>query len=203
MPQGLSWQTAVTELTDPADARLIGFVFLATFAVVSIGLSRVVPLDVYIPMTLVLFVLCSKVVIEQYLTWPLAWLALALWLRPRRTAAAGALVLLVFTVVGTLANETFHPWGRAPSVFVWAVTGAGLLYLAAGLHDAARAAARPARSALEPDRLPLELRPVQLGVEAARREQVGMRAGFHDVAVLEHHDQVGVEDGREPVRDHQ
>src|SRR5262245_16547844 len=47
-----------------------------------------------------------------------------------------------------------------------------------------------------------ELRSVQVGVNAAERQQVGMRSGLDDAALLDDHDAVGVDDRRETVRDH-
>ena len=43
----------------------------------------------------------------------------------------------------------------------------------------------------------------QRRVAAAAVEQLRVRAAFHDAAVLEHQDQVGVADGRQPVGDHE
>ena len=42
---------------------------------------------------------------------------------------------------------------------------------------------------------------VQVGVEAAAREQLGVPARLDDAAVVEHDDEVGLTDGREAVGD--
>src|SRR3990167_4488463 len=41
-----------------------------------------------------------------------------------------------------------------------------------------------------------------VGIEAAQRQQVAMAATFDDPAAVEDHDLVGIDDGRQPMRDH-
>ena len=48
---------------------------------------------------------------------------------------------------------------------------------------------------------PSELGAVEVGVEAAGGEQLGVRAALDDPAVVDDEDLVGVADGRQPVRD--
>jgi hypothetical protein len=111
-PQALSWQRLLLDVTDKDEARLISYLFLAVFALGAVGLSRRVSLDRSVALTLVLFLLCSKVVLDQYLTWPLPWLILASLAPPRRVARASAGLAGVLTLVGMFANATIHPWGR-------------------------------------------------------------------------------------------
>ena len=59
-----------------------------------------------------LFLVCSKVVVEQYLLWPLALLAVRMIAR-RSPASAALLVLLSAT--GMLVNPYIHPFGREPA----------------------------------------------------------------------------------------
>jgi hypothetical protein len=129
-PQGLSWQTLLVPVWDAEDVRLLGTVLLAGFVVGSVWLTRIRRLDSYVPATLLLFLLLSKVVLEQYLVWPLPWLAAAAagGLLVRRLAS-GAL-LAVLTVVGCLDNESFHPLGRSSAWLVAVLVGAVIGYLA-------------------------------------------------------------------------
>ena len=49
----------------------------------------------------------------------------------------------------------------------------------------------------------LELRIIELSVEAVLGKELVVRAGFHDVAVAQHQDHVGIADGAQAVRDHE
>ena len=64
-------------------------------------------------------------------------------------------------------------------------------------HGDARAGQRP----LTRGGRRVELDPVQPRIDAAAREQLGVRALLDDAAVVEHDDAVGVLDRRQPVRD--
>ena len=64
----------------------------------------------------------------------------------------------------------------------------------AGLHRADRTTAPPLLGDLGPV-------PVQRRVEAAPRQQLLVRALLDDAPMLEHHDQIGIADGRQPVGD--
>lgn len=136
-PQALSWQRLLLDVTDKDEARLISYLMLGVVAAGAVGLSRRVSLDRSVALTLVLFLLCSKVVLDQYLTWPLPWLILASLTPPRPVARASAGLAIVLTLVGFFANATIHPWGRT----AWwleiglAASCAGYLLLALGTSE--------------------------------------------------------------------
>ncbi len=114
-PGALSWQTLLIATTSIETLRLVSYVLLAVYLVGAVLLARVLELDLYILATLVLFLVCSKVVLEQYLLWPMPWLVLVLWTAPRIRAATIAFFVAV-TVVGMVANPHIQPWGRSPAL---------------------------------------------------------------------------------------
>jgi hypothetical protein len=135
---GLSWQTLLQHTLATQDARRLGYVLLAMFVALTIWFTRILDLDRYVLLTLVLFLCLSKVVIEQYLIWPMPWLAIATVTvagAARRRAAAALLVIL--TVIGALANESYHPLGRSSSLLVLLLLCACLVFLAVDLNDRA------------------------------------------------------------------
>lgn len=131
VPRAMSWQTLVTSVVGAHTASEISIALLVIFAVVTVGLSRIADLDRYVLVTLVLFLCLSKVVVEQYLTWPLPWLAVAAAAPAtallRRSSAA---MLGLLTIFGCLDNETFHPFGRKSIPIALALLAACLAYLA-------------------------------------------------------------------------
>lgn len=138
-PQGLSWQTLLQPTLDTQDARRLGYIMFAIFVALVLLRSRMADLDRYVVLTLVLFLCVSKVVLEQYLVWPIPWLAILAATRgglPRRYAASTLLVIL--TVIGTIANETYHPFGRAPTALLVLLLWACLSYLSVDLIDRPR-----------------------------------------------------------------
>jgi hypothetical protein len=118
--QGLSWQTIITPVVSSPVAKAIDVGCLVLFAAGLIALLAIPDLTTYVLATLTLFVLCSKVVLEQYLVWiiPLA-IVVALSQPPLRSATAALAILS--TLVGMLANADFHPWGPAPTALVAAL----------------------------------------------------------------------------------
>lgn len=117
-PQGLSW----LQLT--AHPRWVTDGLLLAFVAATLALAAVRDLYRYCAAVLLLFLVCSKVVIEQYLTWPLAFLALVAVLAERRTKGAALALVALLTAVGMLANPYVHPWGTTPTAL--------LIILAAG-----------------------------------------------------------------------
>jgi len=71
---------------------------------------------VYAAVVFTLFLLLSKVVYEQYLLWPLPFLAV-LAARDRARDALGLLVTL--SIIGLLANKWIHPFGYNPYPAPW------------------------------------------------------------------------------------
>jgi hypothetical protein len=136
-PGALSWQTLLIGTTSIEMLRLVGYVLLALYLVGAMLLARVVDLDLYLLATLVLFLVCSKVVLEQYLLWPMPWLVLALWTAPRIRAATIAFFVAV-TVVGMVANPHIQPWGRSPALIVAGFAIMCVIYLVTVVVDGRR-----------------------------------------------------------------
>ena len=86
----------------------------------------------YGAVALTLFLLLSKVVYEQYLLWPLPFLAV-LAVRDRARDALGLLVVL--SVCGLLSNGWIHPFGYDPYPPLWLN---GLIAIAAALFALGR-----------------------------------------------------------------
>ncbi len=127
-PGALSWQTLFIGTTSIEKLRLVSYVLLALYLIGAVLLARVLDLDVYILATLVLFLLCSKVLLEQYLVWPMPWLVLVLWTAPRIRAATIAFFVAV-TVVGMVANPHIQPWGRSPALIAAGFAVLCVIYL--------------------------------------------------------------------------
>jgi len=136
-PGALSWQTLFIGTASIETLRLVSYVLLALYLVGAVLLARVLDLDLYILATLVLFLVCSKVLLEQYLVWPMPWLVLVLWTAPRIRAATIALFVAV-TVVGMVANPHVHPWGRSPAVITAGFAVLCVIYLVAVVVDGRR-----------------------------------------------------------------
>ncbi len=90
---------------------------------------------VYAAVVFTLFLLLSKVVYEQYLLWPLPFLAV-LAVRDRARDAVGLLVTL--SVIGLSANQWIHPFGYNPYPAPWLNVAVAV---AAGLFVVGRVAA--------------------------------------------------------------
>ncbi len=123
--------------------RLVSYVLLALYLMGAVLLARMLDLDMYILATLVLFLVCSKVVLEQYLVWPMPWLVLAVWTAPRIRAATIAFFVAV-TVVGMVANPHVHPWGRSPALITAGFAALCVIYLVALVVDGRRGDSAPA-----------------------------------------------------------
>jgi hypothetical protein len=140
-PQGLSWQRALLDAAGDRTATQLSYALLAVFALATVLLARLADLHKATLLVLVLFLVCSKVVLEQYLLWPLPWLIVFACCGGRAVRLASAALFAVLSLLGTLANESFHPWGRGPWPFVVALTLACLGYLAVALRPAPRVGA--------------------------------------------------------------
>jgi hypothetical protein len=112
LPGGLSWQVVFHGL--PVDVQHdIANVTLLAFLIAIVSLAWVDDLEVYSAVVFLLFIVFSKPVIEQYLTWPIPLLAL---LAVDRGSRSAALVLAVVTTIGMLVNPYIHPLGTQPLV---------------------------------------------------------------------------------------
>jgi hypothetical protein len=155
--QALSWQHLVLRMTDRHVSELVGYVLLAGFVVGAAWLAHVESdLERYVACALVLFILCSRLVLEQYLVWPMPWLALlsVTSVMARRWAAAG--LVTAFSVIGMLDNESLHPLGRSSAALEIALGLCCLGYLVVAVLPYARGASIAQKSAVDrPDRAPL------------------------------------------------
>lgn len=112
-PFGLSWQYLLNAPLGERGAKLLSYVLLLVFAVGAVRLRHVADRWWNATLTLVLFMLCSKLVLEQYLTWAMPWLIL-IGLSARDSAGRSCLaVLAAFTLIGVIDNESWHPLGRS------------------------------------------------------------------------------------------
>ena len=136
-PGALSWQTLFIGTTSIEKLRLVSYVLLALYLIGAVLLARVLDLDLYILATLVLFLVCCKVLLEQYLVWPMPWLVLVLWTAPRIRAATIAFFVAV-TVVGMVANPHVQPWGRSPALIVAGFAVLCVIYLVTVVVDGRR-----------------------------------------------------------------
>jgi uncharacterized membrane protein len=129
----LSWQVVLHTLLSGAAQLVLSQWLLLLFVLVTVALGVV--LDDLVTMAAaatLLFIVLSKVVIEQYLTWPLAFLILLAVNRGSRPAAC---LLGLLTAVGMLVNPYIHPLGTEPGVLdillaLAIVAGVGLIALA-------------------------------------------------------------------------
>ncbi len=131
-PGGLSWQRLLSSPANSAIVHTIGIGLLVLFVLCTIWFSRLDDLRLYFAVTFVVFLLCAKVVLEQYLIWALPWLVLLAGSRTR-IARASLTLLGIFSVVGMLSNESFHPFGRGslPLSLILTAACAGYVVLAA------------------------------------------------------------------------
>jgi Glycosyltransferase family 87 len=115
LPGNLSWQIVLLHYLSPQAVLLLSYVLLALF-VRTLFLFTRLDLYTYCLVAILLFLVLSKVVIEQYLLWPLPFLILGAI--DRRSWAAWVLLLLL-SVTGMLINPYIHPWDqRVPAVNV-------------------------------------------------------------------------------------
>jgi hypothetical protein len=108
LPGNLSWQIILLDrhYLSAHGARLLSYALLALFAAL-LFLFTWLDLYTYSLVAILLFIVLSKVVIEQYFLWPMPFLILAA-LDRRSWASWGLLMLL--SVSGMLINPYIHPW---------------------------------------------------------------------------------------------
>lgn len=141
-PAGLSWQRALLSIMSPADARIFSFLMLAILAAAVIRLARIDDVDRYCLVVMLGFLLCSKVVLEQYLLWPMPWLILRIVTDRSRSAA---LVLGVLITFGMLVNPYIHPFGEQSPVIGILLAAVLLTYAASLISRGDLTLPRPAR----------------------------------------------------------
>ncbi len=143
LPGALSWQVALHGL--PAATQVdVGNVLLGVFVLAAIAVAFCVEdFTLAAAATMVLFLLFSKQVIEQYLIWPMPFLVL---LAAGRGSRAAWWLIAELTVAGMLVNAYFHPFGLQPTminVVFAAAVGATLARMLA--TERANRTGRPAR----------------------------------------------------------
>jgi uncharacterized membrane protein len=109
----LAWQSVFHHVLPASTQIRISEALLAVFVLVMVTLSRVDDLTVCAAVATLLFLVFSKVVIEQYLTWPLPFLIVLAVDRRSRIAAT---LIAALTAVGMLVNPYIHPFGTEPAV---------------------------------------------------------------------------------------
>lgn len=137
LPQGLSWQRELLAHLSHDQAKWLSYLLLICFGVAAVLLARVADVWLSTALTLVAFLLASKVVLEQYLIWPLPFLIVV------ATGAAGGLAATTWclagllTAVGMLDNAVFHPF-EPSAVLAWSLAGICLVGLVTCLASADR-----------------------------------------------------------------
>ncbi|MGD0833697.1 MAG: glycosyltransferase 87 family protein [Candidatus Dormibacteria bacterium] len=109
----LAWQSVFHHVLAASVQIRISEALLAVFVLVMVALSRIDDLTLCAAVATLLFLVFSKVVIEQYLTWPLPFLIV---LAVDRRSRAAATLLAALTAVGMLVNPYIHPFGTEPAV---------------------------------------------------------------------------------------
>ena len=111
LPGGLSWQVIFHGL--PAGVQVsIGNALLGAFVLVAIALALIDDFAVASVAAMLLFLVLSKQVIEQYLIWPLPLLAL---LAVDGGSRAALFLIVLLTAAGMLVNAYYHPFGLQPA----------------------------------------------------------------------------------------
>jgi hypothetical protein len=110
VPQGLSWQRELLGPLGVDQAKQLSYLLLICFAAVAVLLALTTELWLSTALTLVAFLLFSKVVLEQYLIWPLPFL-LVVAAGTGAAALAGTCLVLagLLTTIGMLDNASYHP----------------------------------------------------------------------------------------------
>jgi hypothetical protein len=140
-PQGSTVWVLLNDVTSKVTASVVSELGLIGFAVGAMFIARRTTdrgeelgtpardspagsdLTLGVALTLLAFVACSKVVLEQYLMWPLPWLLALITTAPRQQRRACVAIVALLTLVGLGNCESFHPFGRDVPV-------AGLLLIA-------------------------------------------------------------------------
>jgi glycosyl transferase family 87 len=106
LPGDLSWQRGLLDVASPETVRLLTYALLVAFAVALVALVRLEDVIVYAAVAILLFLVTSKVIIEQYFLWPMPFLIVIAVDRASRQAL---FTLILMTIVGLLTNSYFDP----------------------------------------------------------------------------------------------
>ena len=117
VPQGLSWQRELLGTLGVGQAKLLSYLLLICFVLVALLLAVIVT-DLWLctALTLVAFLLFSKVVLEQYLIWPLPFLLVVAAGASAALAGTCLVLVAVLTTIGMLDNASYHPLEPSPVV---------------------------------------------------------------------------------------
>ena len=142
----LSWQVVFRHVLPLGTQVELSEWLLLVFVVIAVALSRVDDLAICAAAATLLFIVFSKVVVEQYLIWPLPFLII---LAVNRRSRVAAVLIAALTAVGMLVNPYIHPFGRQPAAInvllaVLIVAGVVRLILQQGAHRAVGDATSPA-----------------------------------------------------------
>jgi hypothetical protein len=119
-PQGSSVWVFLDGAVSPDAAEIVGSLGLVVFVVGTLWIARSVTvrsLDIAVAAVLLLFIACSKVVLEQYLLWPIPALLVLVHDSPRTLRRSSVAMITLLTVLGLLNCESFHPFGRNVPIF--------------------------------------------------------------------------------------
>jgi hypothetical protein len=124
-PTNLSWQIALADRLSPDSTWVVGAALLALFVFALVCLAE---LDAYSAalIGILLFFLCSKVVIEQYFLWTFPFL-IQNAVSGRSRADLGLFLLL--SAAGMLSNHYLHPFGERVVPLNVAVAAGVLAYV--------------------------------------------------------------------------
>jgi hypothetical protein len=111
LPGGLSW-LVIFHGHATGEQLAIGDAFLGVFLVAVTALALIDDFAICSVAAMLLFMVFSKQVIEQYLTWPLPLLAL---LAIDERSRIALFLLAILTTAGMLVNAYFHPFGLQPA----------------------------------------------------------------------------------------
>jgi uncharacterized membrane protein len=142
----LSWQVVFHHLLPVATQVELSEGLLLVFVLIAVALSRIDDLATCAAAATLLFIVFSKVVVEQYLTWPLPFLII---LAVDRRSRVAAVLTAALTAVGMLVNPYIHPFGREPGAIdvmlaALIVAGVARLTLQRGTRRAVAEATNPA-----------------------------------------------------------
>lgn len=137
LPSPLSWQALANRSLSPLSLRLLSGACLCLYLAFLVKMRRLPALP-YAVIASLLFLVASKLVLEQYLLWPLPFLVLLIAERPRIPVVATYVML---STVGLLFNPFVHPFGlSSPAVQIGLPIGVGAfvgwLYATCSVIDA-------------------------------------------------------------------
>ncbi len=117
-PGYLSWVGLVDPALPRSTLRVVEIAAVLLVVGLIVTVRRATDIWTYAAIALVAVLLCEKLVLEQYLIWPLPFLAVIAARRAGADRGVALLTALCFTGAGLLSNASFHPFGRSPLVII-------------------------------------------------------------------------------------